>query len=74
MGIGPVYAIPKALKLAGLTLDQMETAYDRRWAFGAPATILVEHAGGFPAVSTAQTSGITGAHDHNAKSRGMHPP
>lgn len=32
-----------------LTLDQMETAYDRRWAFGAPATILVEHAGGFPA-------------------------
>ncbi len=24
MGIGPVYAIPKALKLAGLTLDQMD--------------------------------------------------
>jgi acetyl-CoA acyltransferase len=24
MGIGPVYAIPKALKLAGLTLDQIE--------------------------------------------------
>ncbi|MCX7282868.1 MAG: DUF6379 domain-containing protein [Novosphingobium sp.] len=31
-----------------LTLDQMETAYDRRWAFGAPATILVRRAGGFP--------------------------
>ena len=24
MGIGPVYAIPKALKLAGLTLEQMD--------------------------------------------------
>lgn len=32
-----------------LTLDEMETAYDRRWAFGAKATILVEHPGGFPA-------------------------
>jgi hypothetical protein len=31
-----------------LTLDEMETAYDRRWAFGAPATILVEYPGGFP--------------------------
>ena len=36
-----------------LTLDEMETAYDRRWPFGAPATILVDHPGGFPA----------GAHD-----------
>lgn len=32
-----------------LTLDEMETAYDRRWLFGATATILVDHAGGFPA-------------------------
>ena len=31
-----------------LTLDEMETAFDRRWAFGTPATILVEYAGGFP--------------------------
>lgn len=31
-----------------LTLDEMETAYDRRWAFGAPATILVDCPGGFP--------------------------
>lgn len=31
-----------------LTLDEMETAYDRRWAFGAPATILVDYPGGFP--------------------------
>lgn len=31
-----------------LTLDEMETVYDRRWAFGAPATILVDCPGGFP--------------------------
>lgn len=31
-----------------LTLDEMETAYHRRWAFGAPATILVDYPGGFP--------------------------
>lgn len=29
-----------------LTLDAMETAYDRRWEFGTPATIRVEHRGG----------------------------
>lgn len=32
-----------------LTLKEMETAYDRRWAFGAPALILVDYPGGFPA-------------------------
>ena len=32
-----------------LTLDEMETAYDRRWAFGTTATILVDYPGGFPA-------------------------
>jgi len=32
-----------------LTLDAMETAFDRRWPFGAPATITVACAGGFPA-------------------------
>lgn len=31
-----------------LTLDEMETAYERRWAFGAPATIFVQRTGGFP--------------------------
>lgn len=31
-----------------LSLDEMETAYDRRWAFGAPATIGVSRPGGFP--------------------------
>ncbi|MBX3592855.1 DUF6379 domain-containing protein [Sphingomonas sp.] len=31
-----------------ITLDQMETAYDRRWPFGQPATIAVAYPGGFP--------------------------
>jgi hypothetical protein len=31
-----------------LTLDEMETAYNRRWAFGAIATITIEYPGGFP--------------------------
>lgn len=32
-----------------LTLDEMETAYDRRWDFGAPAVISVDLPGGLPA-------------------------
>ena len=31
-----------------LTLDDMETAYDRRWPFGTEATILVAYPGGLP--------------------------
>lgn len=31
-----------------LSLDAMETAYDRRWPFGTPATITVAFSGGFP--------------------------
>lgn len=31
-----------------LTLDEMESAFERRWAFGAPATIHVALPGGFP--------------------------
>ena len=31
-----------------LTLDEMETAYDRRWPFGTAATITVSYPGGFP--------------------------
>jgi hypothetical protein len=31
-----------------LTLEQMETAFDRHWPFGAPATITVVRPGGFP--------------------------
>ena len=32
-----------------LTLDQMETAFDRRWCFGAPAALMVEWPGGLAA-------------------------
>jgi hypothetical protein len=32
-----------------LTMDDMETAYDRRWEFGAKATISVVRPGGLPA-------------------------
>ncbi|GHC95417.1 C-glycoside deglycosidase beta subunit domain-containing protein [Novosphingobium pokkalii] len=35
--------------LGPISLDAMETAYDRRWAFGTPATIIVNHPGGLPA-------------------------
>ncbi|CDO37772.1 DUF6379 domain-containing protein [Novosphingobium sp. KN65.2] len=31
-----------------ISLDEMETAYDRRWPFGTPATISVQYPGGFP--------------------------
>lgn len=31
-----------------ITLDAMETAFDRRWPFGAPDTIRVALPGGFP--------------------------
>lgn len=31
-----------------LTLDEMASAYDRRWPFGQAATILVRRPGGFP--------------------------
>jgi hypothetical protein len=40
-----------------LTLAEMETAYDRRWPFGAKATISVTRSGGLPA----------GAHTLNLK-------
>ncbi|MFM6852463.1 MAG: DUF6379 domain-containing protein [Sphingopyxis sp.] len=32
-----------------ISLDAMEQAFDRRWAFGAPATIAVAHPGGLTA-------------------------
>ncbi|MER3431800.1 MAG: acetyl-CoA C-acyltransferase [Blastocatellia bacterium] len=41
MGIGPVYAIPKALKLAGLTLDQIE-AIELNEAFAAQALAVIK--------------------------------
>lgn len=44
MGIGPVYAIPKALKLAGLTLDQMDVI-ELNEAFAAQSLAVVKMLG-----------------------------
>jgi acetyl-CoA acyltransferase len=41
MGIGPVYAIPKALKMAGLTLDQIDLI-ELNEAFAAQALSVIE--------------------------------
>jgi acetyl-CoA acyltransferase len=48
MGIGPVYAIPKALKLAGLTLDQMDVI-ELNEAFAVQALSVIKVAGLDPA-------------------------
>jgi acetyl-CoA acyltransferase len=48
MGIGPVFAIPKALKLAGLTLDQIEVI-ELNEAFAAQALSVIKLAGLDPA-------------------------
>jgi acetyl-CoA acyltransferase len=44
MGIGPVYAIPKALKLAGLTLDQIDLI-ELNEAFAAQALAVIKTLG-----------------------------
>jgi acetyl-CoA acyltransferase len=41
MGVGPVYAIPKALKLAGLTLDQIDVI-ELNEAFAAQALAVIK--------------------------------
>jgi acetyl-CoA acyltransferase len=48
MGIGPVFAIPKALKIAGLTLDQIDVI-ELNEAFAAQALSVVKVAGLDPA-------------------------
>ncbi|MGH9713671.1 MAG: thiolase family protein [Candidatus Acidiferrales bacterium] len=48
MGVGPVYAIPKALKLAGLTLDQVDVI-ELNEAFAAQALSVIKLAGIDPA-------------------------
>ena len=48
MGVGPVYAIPKALKLAGLTLDQIDLI-ELNEAFAAQALSVVKLLGLDPA-------------------------
>jgi acetyl-CoA acyltransferase len=44
MGIGPVYAIPKALKLAGLTLDQIDV-FELNEAFAAQSLSVIKEIG-----------------------------
>ena len=48
MGLGPVYAIPKALKIAGLTLDQMDVI-ELNEAFAAQSLSVIKVAGLDPA-------------------------
>jgi acetyl-CoA acyltransferase len=48
MGIGPVFAIPKALKLAGLTLDQIDVI-ELNEAFAVQALAVIREAGLDPA-------------------------
>jgi acetyl-CoA acyltransferase len=48
MGLGPVYAIPKALKLAGLTLDQIDVI-ELNEAFAAQSLAVIKEGGLDPA-------------------------
>ncbi|MGC2620993.1 MAG: acetyl-CoA C-acyltransferase [Acidobacteriaceae bacterium] len=48
MGIGPVYAVPKALKLAGLTLDQIDVI-ELNEAFAAQSLAVIRQLGLDPA-------------------------
>lgn len=48
MGIGPIYAIPKALKLAGLTLDQIDLI-ELNEAFAAQSLAVIKTLGIDPA-------------------------
>ena len=61
MGIGPVYAIPKALKLAGLTLDQIDVI-ELNEAFAAQALSVIKVAGLDPAKVNPNGGGIALGH------------
>jgi acetyl-CoA acyltransferase len=68
MGVGPVFAIPKALKIAGLTLDQIDVI-ELNEAFAAQALSVIKLAGIDPArvnpnggaISLGHPLGCTGA-------------
>jgi acetyl-CoA acyltransferase len=68
MGVGPVYAIPKALKIAGLTLDQIDVI-ELNEAFAAQALSVIKLAGLDPelvnvnggAIALGHPLGCTGA-------------
>jgi acetyl-CoA acyltransferase len=61
MGIGPVYAIPKALQLAGLTLDQIDVI-ELNEAFAAQALSVIKVAGLDPAKVNPNGGGIALGH------------
>jgi acetyl-CoA acyltransferase len=68
MGVGPVYAIPKALKIAGLTLDQIDVI-ELNEAFAAQSLAVIKLAGLDPvrvnvnggAIALGHPLGCTGA-------------
>jgi acetyl-CoA acyltransferase len=68
MGVGPVYAIPKALKIAGLTLEQIEVI-ELNEAFAAQSLAVIQLAGLDPervnpnggAIALGHPLGCTGA-------------
>src|SRR5438045_9174940 len=68
MGLGPVFAIPKALRLAGLSLDQIDVI-ELNEAFAAQALSVIQEAGLLPervnpnggAVALGHPLGCTGA-------------
>jgi acetyl-CoA acyltransferase len=68
MGLGPIYAIPKALKLAGLTLDQIDLI-ELNEAFAAQSLAVIQQLGIDPqrvnvnggAIALGHPLGCTGA-------------
>jgi acetyl-CoA acyltransferase len=82
MGVGPVYAVPKALKLAGLTLDQIDLI-ELNEAFAAQSLAVIQQLGLNPskvnvnggAIALGHPLGCTGAKLtatllHSMKTRG----
>jgi acetyl-CoA acyltransferase len=61
MGIGPVFAIPKVLKIAGLTLDQIDVI-ELNEAFAAQALSVIKVAGLDPAKVNPNGGGIALGH------------
>lgn len=65
MGIGPVYAIPKALKLAGLTMDQIDL-FEFNEAFAAQGLSVMKVLGMDPARSTSMAGAVALGHPLDA--------
>jgi acetyl-CoA acyltransferase len=61
MGMGPLYAVPKALKLAGLTLDQMDVI-ELNEAFAAQALAVIRQLGLDPAKTNVNGGAIALGH------------